>query len=259
VITLHHRLKTKPYEANRTLALLSKMFNLAELWGLRRQDTNPCRHVERYEEKARNRFLRDDEITKVGKALAKAETQRTESEEAILAIRLLALTGCRLGEIVKLPRDDADLDAGVFRLRDAKRGDRLVPLGSAVIELLRSTPRRGEFVVPRPDDGTRPFSWSTLEDVWSRIRREAGLEDVRLHDLRHTIGSIAGQHGWNAFTIKAILGHKSLATTDRYVTHDITPMRRAMDDVSGRVSSALAGKKPLKKRARSAKQDFRRD
>ncbi len=238
VVDLHHQLRATPFEANRTIALLSKALGLAEVWGLRPQGSNPCRYVERYSEKARDRFYSDAELASIGTALREAETTGTESSGVILAIRLLALTGCRLGEVLSLRWDDVDLETGVLRLPDAKAGARLVPLGDAALQLLSKAPRDGLRVI-HYKSSTAPLPTSTVEGAWSRIKAKAGVENARLHDLRRTVGTIAGQHGWNAFTVKTVMGHKTLSMTDRYVVQDVGPIRRAANDVSRRISAAL--------------------
>jgi hypothetical protein len=97
---LHHEMRETPGAANRTLALLSKMFRLAERWGLRSDGTNPCQHVERYPERPRSRYLADDELRRLGVALEECGRDGSVSPEAISAIRLIALTGCRVSEIL---------------------------------------------------------------------------------------------------------------------------------------------------------------
>jgi integrase len=99
---LHHGMRSTPGAANRVLALLSKMFNLAERWGLRPDHTNPCRHVERYAERKMERFLSTEELARLGAALAAAERDGTEMPGAVAAVRLLAFTGARAGEILGL-------------------------------------------------------------------------------------------------------------------------------------------------------------
>lgn len=102
IAQLHHSLIQKPYQANRTLGVLSKMFNLAEIWGLRPDGSNPCRHIKKYPERKRERFLSDEEFARLGEVLIEVERDRTETQSAVNAIRLLMLTGCRLGEIMTL-------------------------------------------------------------------------------------------------------------------------------------------------------------
>lgn len=238
VEALHLRMKATPTTANRALAVLSKMFNLAEAWRLRPLQSNPCYRIERYPERARDRFYSDEELKRVGAALAEAERARTIGEGPIAALRLLAFTGCRASEILELRWADVDLTAGVLRLPDAKAGARAVPLGAPAIALLTELPHIGQYVVT----GRKPGSVLTLpalEAAWKKVRTTAGLTNARVHDLRHTVGTYAGQAGLNAFTVRDVLGHKGLAMTGRYVSADTAPLRRAADEVAGRVASAL--------------------
>ncbi|MCZ6772776.1 MAG: tyrosine-type recombinase/integrase, partial [Proteobacteria bacterium] len=240
VAALHHALRSKPFEANRTLALLSKMFNLAEAWGLRPDGSNPCRHVKRYRERKRERFLSGEELAGLGKALTDAEASGQEPLGALAAIRLLALTGCRVGEIISLNWEEVDLEGAVFRLSDAKAGARDVSLGAPALALLAGLDRNGPHVVTGPNSD-RPLSPTTLHKVWRRICAAAGIENARLHDLRHTVGTYAGQAGFNAFLVRDLLGHKTLSMTGRYVQRDHDPVRAVADHVSGRIAAAMSG------------------
>jgi integrase len=217
------------------------MFNLAEIWGLRPTHSNPCRGVRPFPERKRERFLNADELSRLGAALA--DETHPELPSVITAVRLLALTGCRVGEILALKWDHVDLKAGLLRLADAKAGPRNVTLGAPAISLLAELPKdRSSYVVwgSKPD---MPLTIWTLEDAWKRIREAAKLTDARLHDLRHTVGTYAGQAGLNAFIVRDLLGHKTLAMTGRYVERDADPMRAAADSVSGRIAAAMAGEK----------------
>jgi integrase len=109
VAELHGSLSHIPYQANRTLGVLSKMMNLAETWGIRDKHTNPCEDVERYPERKRERFLSPKELKRLGHALAAAEAEQTETKYAVAAFRILLLTGCRLSEIQKLEWRYVDL------------------------------------------------------------------------------------------------------------------------------------------------------
>jgi len=200
VMRLHHSLRATPYEANRTLALLSKLFNLAEAWKIRPQHSNPCHRLRRYTEHKRERFLSPAELARLGAALAEAERTQTERVGVIAAIRLLAYTGCRLSEVLGLRWEYVDLDHGALHLPDAKAGARSVPLAAPAIELLKQLPRNGPFVVHGPDP-EKPLAPSTLEGGWWRLCRTAKLVDghgrpnARVHDLRHTVGTYGGQAG----------------------------------------------------------------
>ena len=121
VAKLHYGLSDKPYQANRTLGVLSKMFNLSEVWGLRPDGSNPCRHVKKYKEKKRERFLSDEEYKRLGDALRKVETEKLETQSAVNAIWLLMLTGCRLNEIMTLQWSHVDFATRELRLPDSKK------------------------------------------------------------------------------------------------------------------------------------------
>ncbi len=122
IAELHHSLRHIPYQANRTLCVLSKMFNLAEVWGLRPDGSNPCLHVKKFPEEKRERFLSADEYAALGRTLAELEAAKSEPVSVIAAIRLLMLTGCRLNEIMTLKWAYVDWQAKAFRLPDSKTG-----------------------------------------------------------------------------------------------------------------------------------------
>lgn len=130
------------------------------------------------------------------------------------------------------------MDGGVIHLQDAKAGARDVMLGKVALDLLAVAKRNGPFVIPN-STADQPLAGSTLEDAWRRIAKNAGLTNARLHDLRHTVGTYAGQGGHNAFIVRDLLGHKTLAMTSRYVGRDVDPLRSAADDVSNGIAAAL--------------------
>src|SRR5262249_8470852 len=158
-----------PYQANRTLGVLSKMMNLAETWGIRDRHTNPCEDVERYPERKRERFLSPQELRRLGKALDRAEAEETESLHAVAAFRLLLLTGCRLSEIQTLRWSYVDLERCEFRLPDSKTGAKTIHLGGSVVSLLKKLPRiKGN---PYVIVGKKEKSHLTdLQHPWRRIR-----------------------------------------------------------------------------------------
>lgn len=241
VARLHTMVGRKtPTTANRVLALLSKAFNLAELWGLRQDGSNPCRHVKRFKERKIERFLSGDELARLGEVLAEAESQHTELPSVILAIRLLALTGCRLGEILNLRWQDVDLKRGILLLPDSKTGRKTVPLGSSATELLSDASRSPEnpYVVQGRLAG-RPLV--NLQLPWRRIREKAGLSDVRLHDLRHSFASVGASSGMSLPIIGALLGHTQSQTTQRYAHLSVDPLKHAADQISSEVAAGLRG------------------
>jgi integrase len=241
IAKLHHRLRATPYEANRTVAVLSKIFNLAELWGLRPDGSNPCRHVRRYKEAKRERFLVEDELGRLGAALENMMRDGDLTPAVALAIRLLSLTGCRVSEIIGARWEQVDLEEGLMTLPDTKTGARIVPLGDAALELLKAQSRRAGFICG-PDAESR-LSISMMEKAWRKVCTQAGLRNARLHDLRHTVGTYTGQGGFNAFTVRDLLGHRTMAMTGRYVQRDNDPIRAAATSVSDRIAKALNGRR----------------
>ncbi|NYZ13558.1 site-specific integrase [Azospirillum sp. RWY-5-1] len=135
--------------------------------------------------------------------------------------------------------EDVDLEQGLLRIRDGKAGARVHPVGSTTVAFLSERPRTSPWFLPAASDPEEPLSASTLEHAWTRIRARAGLPDVRLHDLRHTVGTYVGQAGANAFLVRDKLGHKTLAMTGRYVNRDARPLRDLSDRVESRVMGAL--------------------
>ena len=215
IAELHHALRETPYQANRTLGVLSKMFNLAEMWGLRPDGSNPCLHVKRYKEEKRERFLSAEEFTRLGQVLDEILRDGSETRSAVAAIRLLMLTGCRLSEIQKLCWEHVDLDAGELRLPETKTGGRAVPLAPSAVRLLTSLPRDDDN--PWVIAGRKPGTHLTdLQHPWRRIRERAGLDDVRIHDLRHSFASRALALGEGLPMIGKLLGHTQVQTTARY-------------------------------------------
>lgn len=236
VADLHHSLEATPYQANRVLAVVSKMFTLAEKWRWRADGTNPCRHVERYRERSRERYLSSEELGRLGDALAAVESEGKEWPSVVPAIRLLILTGMRLSEVLTLRWDHVDLERGFLRLADSKTGAKPVYLPLPAIELLKALPRHDSgWVIPgRKTDG----HLVGIEHIWQRIRGRAELPDVRLHDLRHTFASEGAGLGEGLPILGRLLGHTQASTTQRYAHLAADPMKRAAD----RIGESLAGK-----------------
>lgn len=241
VARLHQKLKDKPYRANRVLAVLSKMFNLAELWGLRADGSNPCRLVPKYREEKRERFLSDDELKGLGEALVAAERDGSESKYAIAAIRLLIFTGCRLREIQHLKW--SYVEGNRIELPDSKTGRRTVHLSPAALAVLESLERKpkNDYVLPGPKEG-RPLA--DLRHPWMRLRDKAKLAGARIHDLRHTFASVAVSNGETLPIVGKALGHTQPQTTARYAHVADNPVQAAVARVSDRLEAALKGATP---------------
>ena len=135
IAKLHHDLRHIPYDANRCLEIISKMFNLAEMWGLRPDGTNPRKHIKKYPEEKRERFLSAAELRRVGEVLREMEEEGIELPSGIAAVRLLILTGCRLGEIMRLKWEYVDFEGRTLRLPDSKTGAKTVHLGQPAIDV----------------------------------------------------------------------------------------------------------------------------
>ena len=231
IAKLHHDMRDKPYQANRTLGVLSKMSSLAEVWGLRPDGSNPCRHVKRYKERNRERFLSPEETQRLGEVLREAED---EMPSAVAAFRLLLLTGCRLSEIQFLRWEYVKDD--YIELRDAKTGGRVVPLGPEARAILAGLSR--EHDDPWVISGRLPGSHITdLQKPWRRIRARAGLADVRIHDLRHSFASRALALGESLTMIGKLLGHTQVQTTARYAHL----ARDSMHTAASRITESIGG------------------
>ena len=234
VAELHHRLRDTPYMANTVVGVLSQMYRLAEAWDLVPAGRNPCRALRRYRERARERFLTPEELRRLGWALGEAEAEGSSWPPAVAAVRLLLLTGCRKGEILTLRWDDVDRTAGELRLREAKSGPRLVPLTPPLLKVLDGIPRTADnpWVIAGRRPGTR---LPELAYHWRRIAARAGLDGVRIHDLRHTYASRALALGESLSMIGRLLGHTRVATTARYA-HLVRDAEKA---AAGRVGDSI--------------------
>src|ERR1051325_10490242 len=230
---LHHGLRNAPYQANRVLAVLSKMFNLAERWGLRPDGSIPCRHVEKFGERKRERMLSPAELARLGDALA---TQG--SPYAVAAVKLLVFTGARLGEILGLQWDWINFERGEARLPDSKTGAKTLHLPPPALTVLAELPRlRGNsHVIVGHKTGAAMVN---LEKPWRAIRGAAGLEDVRLHDLRHAFASVAASSGMGLPIIGKMLGHTQAQTTNRYAHLASDPVKAAAAAVASKIAAAM--------------------
>jgi len=236
ITKLHHDLRQTPYQANRVLALLRKMFNLAEKWGLRPDGTNPCRHVEKYREQKRRRFLSPEELARLGAALQAAGEK--EPPQALAAIRLLLLTGARLGEILTCKWSYVDLEQSALVLPDSKTGFKSIPLSAPAREVIECLPtiEGNPYIIHGHREGGH---FVGLQAVWERIRAAAGIPDARLHDLRHSYASVGAAASLGLPVIGALLGHREASTTQRYAHLAADPLKAAADLIAGKIDEAL--------------------
>jgi integrase len=241
VADLHHSLRAKPIQANRVLAVVSKMLNLAETWGLRPLHSNPCPRIGRYRENRRERFLSGAELRRLGEALAAVEQDRSEDPGAVLAIRLLLLTGARRDEILGLRWQDVDLETGTLNLPDSKTGKKSIPLGPAAVELLAAAPRLEGCLYVIPGRRRLDARFVGIQRPWARIRARANLGDLRIHDLRHSYAACGVAANLGLPVLGAILGHRHPATTARYAHLADDPRRAAASLISNQIAADLNG------------------
>ena len=221
-------LRATPVAADRSAPVLSVIFKEAELLGYRPEGSNPCRGLKRYRRKGRERFLSDEEIRHFGAVLSKHDAGHPLE---VAAVRLLLLTGCRKGELRTLRW--SDYREGHLFLRDSKTGPRTVWLSGAARGILERLHRTSSWVFPTNGaNGLPDRNWP--QGFWQRIRGEANLSDVRLHDLRHSYASFALRRGESVLAIGRLLGHVAPQTTLKY-THLADSMVREAVEVVGAV------------------------
>jgi integrase len=221
--------------ATRTVGLLGGVLSFAVSEGV--ITVNPARGIKRPADQRREVRLSLEQYGLLGKALAAALADG-ENPTAILGIKLLALTGCRRGEIERLGWSELDVTGQCLRLKNTKEGRSIRPLGRAVIEPVLKLPKEGEFVLPGRASG-KPFTG--LPKAWRRIMKKAALVDLTPHGLRHAYASVASDFGYAEPTIGALLGHATHTMTGRYIHHVDAALLAAADVVSSRIAAALDG------------------
>jgi integrase len=238
IAKFHASGRDTPTNANRCRALLSHVFKMAEVWGERSPGSNPCRYIEKFRERKRERFLSADELVRVADALERAEGK--EPPSAIAAIRLLILTGCRPSEILSLQWEWIDFERGCLSLPDSKTGAKTVPLGAPALRALAALLRQESrpYVLPA-ERGDGHFIG--IQKPWQRVRGAAGLDDIRLHDLRHSFASIAVSGGDSLYLVGKILGHRQSRTTERYAHLKDDPLRAVANRTSERIAAIMRG------------------
>ncbi|MFN3213738.1 MAG: tyrosine-type recombinase/integrase [Henriciella sp.] len=220
--------------AKRTIGILSSVFAYAVEHEI--LDRNPCKGVRLAPSKSNERFLTEAEAGRLGEVLKNWES-RANAKQAVTIIRLLSLTGARRSEISELKWSEIDFDQGFLRLGDTKTGMSIRPISKLALDLLDLQPREHEkWVFPA---STGPAAYQGLGKIWRQIRIEAGLEDVRMHDLRHSFASFGAAKGLSLPMIGALLGHKSFATTQRYAHLTNSAAQKAAEEIGRVVGDAM--------------------
>ncbi|MBI1328230.1 MAG: tyrosine-type recombinase/integrase [Alphaproteobacteria bacterium] len=239
---LHLSLKKTPVLANHVRAVLSKMFALAEKWGIREEGTNPVRHIKKYAEKPRERYLSREEGKRLLNTLNEMETDNTECPYALALIRLLWMTGARGSEIRTAKWEWVDFERKTIELPDSKTGRRTIHLNNPVIAILKKLPRieNTPYLLPSPIFKNKPLAYP--RKTWDAVRENAGLQDFRMHDLRHSYASTGIEAGLSLSEIGKLLGHTQMHTTQRYAHMADIQAKRASDTIGKRFSAGLEQK-----------------
>lgn len=232
VAAVHKSLAATPYQANRVLALFSCLLNHGEALGWRANGSNPCRHVKRFKEHKRRRYMTGEEAARVAERL---RAYTPSHPQAVAFIYLLILTGARKSEIAK---------AHWFQVQGHKmvlaehktdgHGDRTIFLPDVVVELLATLPRTTGAIVGIADP----------KALWEKVRVEAGCPDLRLHDLRHSFASVALSAGLSLAQIGELLGHRDPKTTARYAHLIDEAAQRAANQTAGELSRMMGATAP---------------
>ncbi|MDX1400328.1 MAG: site-specific integrase [Kiloniellales bacterium] len=242
IANLHHKIGQRaPYEANRVLALIRKMLNSAREWGFVAETyVNPASGISFHPEKSRDRWVTPQELPRLAKAI-----DEEPNIYARAALWLYLLTGVRKNELLRARWDDIDWDRKELRLRETKSGRvHYVPLSEPAVTILRGLPREenNPYILPGARKGQHLVN---ISKPWLRIRKAAGVEDVRLHDLRRTVGSWLAQAGNDLHLIGKVLNHSSPTTTAVYARFSQDVVHQALEEHGQRLMIA-AGKQGRK-------------
>ena len=237
---LHLAMAETPRTANQAVAIIRALLGFAVQHGLK--TSNPAASIKPYRENKRERFLSEQEIGAAADAITQAEN-RGIGPFAAAGLRLALFTGARSGEITSIQWNHVDWERRLIRLPDSKTNEpRTIHLSDAAIEVLRSVPHVGPYVVAGRKYGS---SYQSLSRAWYIARKYAGLDDVHLHDLRHSFASIAAGRGLSLYTIGKLLGHKNPKTTARYAHLARDVVQSANDEIGAAMQAAI--KKPRSK------------
>lgn len=234
VNAVHQKLAKTPYQANRTLALISVLLNFCETWGYRPIGSNPCKRVKRFKEQKRRRYMTAEEATRISMQL---HAKRKSDPASVAFIYLLILTGARCGEIASAKWSQLIDNKLVLQEHktDSQGHDRVIHLPAVAMEIIDQLPRTNSTIT----------GILTPKKLWHTIRKNAGCTDLRLHDLRHSFASVAVSAGYTLAQIGELLGHSSPQTTARYAHLMEEAAASAAQDVADQISIRMKPKLEL--------------
>jgi len=243
VAWLHRKVGEQyPYAANRLLELLSKMFELARIWDVIEDTaTNPARGIQRFKEKSRDRYVTHEELPRLMQAI-----DQDSNVYARYALWLYLLTGLRKSELLAREWRDIDWDREEIQIKETKNGrPHYLPLSSAALQVLKQIPRQhgSPHLFPGAIAGRHMIN---IDKAWRRIRKAADVEDVRLHDLRRTVGSWLAQGGNSLHLIGKVLNHKTAKTTAVYARFADDSVRSALESLGKQIVGAAGKSSPAK-------------
>ncbi len=242
ISTLMKRMEKSPVAANRVLACIRKMFNMAEVWGHRPDGSNPCRHVPKYPEKGKTRLITDEELVRLFAYLDRADADGLEHPFLTLGIRLQFDFAARMSEIINLEWAWVDFTNLRVEWPDSKTGRMSKPMSSEAVRLLSTAPRleRSPYVCPSIFDPSTPMSENTYFSGWRRILERAGVPHVGTHGIRHRAATDIANSGIPVKVGMALTAHKTVTMFMRYVHSEDDPIRSAADVVALRRKSVIA-------------------
>jgi integrase len=200
IVNFKESLEHVPGTFNKCFTLLRKAFALAEVWEYRDKNTNPCQGIQKNPEGKMERFLKKEELSELENIIKLEELYRLKSPYVLAAIKMLAYTGCRMGEILTLKWEDVYLEENYIHFKKSKTGEKIAPLNEAAKEVLNSLEKQKGN--PYVFCGKKPGSHLiNIQKAWQKIRKAAGLPDVRIHDLRHSFASFAINNGLQSLRV----------------------------------------------------------
>jgi integrase len=243
ISSLMKKMAKTPTTANRVLSAVRKMFNMAEVWGMRSDGSNPCRHVPKFPERGKTRLITDAELRRLYAYLSKAEAEGLEHPFILLAVRLQFEFAARMSEILKLEWAWVDLDNRRVEWPDSKTGGMSKPMSAEAVRLLEAAPRleKSPYVCLSIFDPNRPMSKHTYYKGWRRILGRAGLSHIGTHGIRHRSATDIANSGIPVKVGMALTAHKTVTMFMRYVHTEDDPVRAAADAVAFRRQGLIGG------------------